>query len=85
MFATKAGEVATDVVDVPGGSAIVAVDEIIARGGRRPDTERRPRTAVAQLDAQPSCWAPTRRRCAQRYTVSVNQAVLAQLMEQKSQ
>ena len=29
MFATKSGEVATDVVDVPGGSAIVAVEEML--------------------------------------------------------
>ena len=83
LFSTAAGEVATGVVEVPGGSAIVAVDEVL------------PATVDAQvLSATQSAIDQSLRNellgayesaLRQRYTVSINQSVLAQLMEQKSQ
>ena len=83
LFSTAAGEVATGVVEVPSGSAIVAVDEAL------------PATVDAQvLSATQSAIDQSLRNellgayesaLRQRYTVSINQSVLAQLMEQKSQ
>ena len=83
MFATKSGEVATDVVDVPGGSAVVAVEEILPAAV---DDQILEATGTAVLSSiQSELLGAYEAALRQNYTVSVNQAVLSQLMEQKSQ
>jgi peptidyl-prolyl cis-trans isomerase D len=83
MFATRSGEVAADVVDVPGGSAIVAVEDILPA---TTDDQVLNATETALLSSMQSELLGAYEAALRRnYTVSVNQAALAQLMEQKAQ
>ena len=83
MFATAAGAVAADVVDVPNGAAIVAVDEIIPA-----------KVEPAMLSATEQALGNSLRSellgayeaaLRQRYAVSIDQSVVAQLLEQQAQ
>ena len=70
-------------VDVPGGSAIVAVDEVLPAA-----VDDQMLEATADGDDQSlrsELLGAYESALRQRYTVSVNQAMLAQLMEQKAQ
>lgn len=83
MFATKAGEVAADVVDLPTGSAVVAVDEIIPAVTNE---QMIGATEQALLDSVRSeLLSSYEAALRQTYKVTVNQATLAQLMEQNAQ
>lgn len=83
MFATKSGAVAADVVDVPGGSAIVAVEEVLPAAA---DEQVLAATETAVLSSiQSELLGAYEAALRHTYEVSVNQAALAQLMEQKAQ
>lgn len=83
MFATKAGEVAADVVDLPTGSAVVAVDEIIPAAANEQMVSA---TEKALLDSmRGELLSSYEAALRQTYKVTVNQATLAQLMEQNAQ
>lgn len=83
MFATKAGEVAADVVDLPTGSAVVAVDEIIPAVANEQMVSA---TAQALLDSmRGELLSSYETALRENYKVTVNQATLAQLMEQNAQ
>ncbi|MGD9509914.1 MAG: SurA N-terminal domain-containing protein [Geminicoccaceae bacterium] len=83
MFATPVGEVAKEVVEIPDGAAVVAVEEVIPA---KIDDQmlNATRNAVANsLRAEMLGAYETALRA--RYPVSVNQSTLATLMEQLSQ
>jgi hypothetical protein len=83
MFDTKVGEVASEVVDVPGGSALVAVEEILPASA---DAQMLAATEAAVLDSiQSELLGAYEAALRRTYNVSVNQAALAQLMEQQAQ
>ena len=63
MFATKAGEVATDVVDVPRRLGDRRGRRGPAGGSRRADGRRATDDALLSSLRRPRCWPPTRRRC----------------------
>ena len=83
MFATAGGAVAEGVIDVPSGAAIVAVDEIIPA-----------KVEPAMLSATQQALGNSLRSellgayeaaLRQRYSVSIDQSVVAQLLEQQAQ
>jgi len=83
MFATKSGEAAADAVDVPGGSAIVAVEEVVPAAA---DEQVLAATETAVFNSvQAELLGAYEAALRRAYTVSVNQAALAQLMEQQAQ
>lgn len=83
LFATPSGELAAGVVEVPGGSAIIAVDEIIPAAV---DPQVLSATQSAITDSlRAELLGAYESALRQRYSVTINQSVLAQLMEQKSQ
>ena len=83
MFTTKSGEVAPEVVDVPGGSAIVAVEAVLPAIA---DEQVLNATETAVLSSiQSELLGAYEAALRQTYTVSVNQAALAQLMERNAQ
>lgn len=79
MFAIKPGEVAADVVDVPGGTVIVATDEVLPAEANELLVSGIEAALVNTLRAEllRSYEAALR----QRYTVSVDQSAMARLME----
>ena len=83
VFATPAGEVAKDVVEVPDGSAILAVEEVIpaAIDDQMLKTTRDDLTNSMRGELLGAYESALR----QRYEVSVNQTTLTQLMEQLAQ
>ncbi len=83
MFATRAGEVAAGVVAVPGGTAIVGVDEVIPA---TVDEQMLTATEGALGDSlRAEMLGAYEAALRQRYEVSVDQSVVAQLMEQQAQ
>jgi peptidyl-prolyl cis-trans isomerase D len=83
LFSTASGEVAAGVVEVAGGSAIVAVDEVLP-ATVEPQVLSATQTAIAD-SLRSELLGAYEAALRQRYSVSINQSVLAQLMEQKSQ
>ena len=83
MFATKPGEVAADVVDLPNGSAIVAVDEVLPAETNEQMVSATDDALLNSLRGE--LLASYEAALRQTYSVTVNQATLAQLMEQNAQ
>ena len=83
MFATKAGEVAADVVDLPNGSAIIAVDEVLPAETNEQMVSATDDALLNSLRGE--LLASYEAALRQTYSVTVNQATLAQLMEQNAQ
>ncbi len=83
MFATDAGEVAASVVTVPEGSAIVAVEEVIPA---TVDQQALTATEESLADSmRAEILGAYEAALRQRYDITVNQATVAQLMEQQTQ
>ena len=83
LFATRAGEVAASVVAVPSGTAIIGVDEVIPA---TVDEQMLTATEGALADSlRAEILGAYEAALRQRYEVSVNQATVAQLMEQLAQ
>lgn len=83
LFTAKSGEVAADVVDLPNGSAVVATLEIIPAATNE---QLEAATADALLNSlRGELLASYEAALRQNFTVTVNQATLAQLMEQNAQ
>jgi hypothetical protein len=83
LFATQAGDVAKEAVEVPDGAAVIAVEEVIP-AAIDDQMLNATRDAVANsLRAEMLGAYETALRA--RYPVSVNQSTLATLMEQLSQ
>jgi peptidyl-prolyl cis-trans isomerase D len=83
LFATQTGQVAAQPVDVPAGSAIVAVEELIPAKVEEPLVDGTQAAILNSMRAEliQAYEAALRRR----YDVSVNQSALAQLMEAQAQ
>ena len=83
LFATRPGEVAAGVVEVPGGTAIVGADEVIPA---TVDEQMLAATESALADSlRAEMLGAYEAALRQRYDVSINQSVVAQLMEQQAQ
>lgn len=83
LFSTRAGEVAPGVIAVPGGAAIVGVEEVIPAAV---DEQVLTATEGALGDsARAEILAAYEAALRQRYPVSVDQSVVAQMMEQQAQ
>lgn len=79
MFATEAGTLAEGVVDVPDGAAIVATEEVLPATVEQPLVDA---TEAAILSSvRNELIAAYEAALRQRFSVTVNQAALAQLME----
>jgi peptidyl-prolyl cis-trans isomerase D len=83
LFATRAGEVAPDVVEIPGGAAIVAAEEVIPATVDPQVLSTTERTLGDSLRAE--LLGSYEAALHHKYTVSVDQSTLAQLMEQMAQ
>jgi hypothetical protein len=83
LFSTPPGQVAAQPVDVPAGSAIVAVEEVIPAKVEQPLVDGTQAAILNSMRAEliQAYEAALRRR----YDVSVNQSALAQLMEAQAQ
>ncbi len=83
MFAVPAGELAPGVVDVPGGIAIVGVDEVVPAKVDEQMLGATERAVAGSLRAE--LLGAYEAALRERYSVSVNQSVVAQLLEQQAQ
>jgi peptidyl-prolyl cis-trans isomerase D len=83
LFSTPPGQVAAQPVDVPAGSAIVAVEEVVPAKVEQPLVDGTQAAILNSMRAEliQAYEAALRRR----YDVSVNQSALAQLMEAQAQ
>ena len=83
LFATPAGSVADKVVESPAGAALVATDEVVPA---KLDEALVSGTEAAILSSQRNeLIGAYEAALRQRYPVSVNQDVLARLMEAQAQ
>jgi peptidyl-prolyl cis-trans isomerase D len=83
MFAASAGEIAPGVVSVPGGSAIVAVEEVIPAKIEPEMLSATERALAGSLQAE--LLGAYEAALRERYSVAINQSVVAQLLEQQAQ
>ena len=83
LFATRAGEVAASVVEVPGGAAAVAVEEVIPATVDAEVLEATRRAVGQSLRAE--LLGAYESALRSRYPVAVDQTALVQLMEQMAQ
>ena len=83
LFAVAAGEVAPGVVSVPGGVAIVGVEEVIPATVEDEMLSATERAVANSLQAE--LLGAYEAALRERYSVSVNQSVVAQLLEQQTQ
>ncbi len=83
LFAARAGEVAPGVVNVPGGVAIVAVEEVIPAQVADEMLSATRRAVANSLQAE--LLGAYEAALRERYSVSINQSVVAQLLEQQAQ
>lgn len=83
LFATEAGSVAAEPVDVPGGWALVATEEVLPAQVDQTLVDATETAVVSSL--QNELIAGYEAALRQRYPVSVDQAALARLMEAQAQ